>query len=168
MDQYLQSASTYLQACILESSRLKPLAAFSVPQSAPTDRVVSGYKMPANTNFVVNAYALNMRSDHWGPDNDTYRPERFLARDKVKLRYLFWRFGFGPRLCMSKYTTDIIIRETLVNLVQNYNLRLLDKTTRFRDKSCWITHPDFEICCERIEPETLAVSVGVAADGVTR
>lgn len=97
MDQYLQSASTYLQACILESSRLKPLAAFSVPQSAPTDRVVSGYKIPANTNFVVDAYALNIRSDHWGPDNDTYRPERFLARDNVKLRYLFWRFGFGPR-----------------------------------------------------------------------
>jgi cytochrome P450 len=97
MDQYLQSTSTYLHACILESSRLKPLAAFSVPQSAPTDRVVSGYKIPANTNFVVDAYALNIRSDHWGPDNDTYRPERFLAVDNVKLRYVFWRFGFGPR-----------------------------------------------------------------------
>lgn len=32
MGLYLQSASTYLQVCILESSRLKPLAAFSVRQ----------------------------------------------------------------------------------------------------------------------------------------
>ncbi|KAF3396054.1 Cytochrome P450 monooxygenase roqR [Penicillium rolfsii] len=154
MDQYLRSTSTYLQACILESSRLKPLAAFSVPQSAPTDRVVFGYKIPAKTNFIVDTYALNIRSDHWGPDNDTYRPERFLARDNVKLRYLFWRFGFGPRQCMGKYATDIIIRATLVNLVQNYNLQLPDKTNWSRDKSCWITHPDFEICCERIQSET--------------
>ncbi|OQE22454.1 hypothetical protein PENSTE_c010G06141 [Penicillium steckii] len=161
-DQYLQSSSTYLQACILESSRLKPLAAFSVPQSAPTDRVVSGYNIPANTNFVVDSYAVNIRSDHWGPDNDTYRPERFLAQDNVKLRYLFWRFGFGPRQCMGKYVTDIIIRAAVVNLVQNYNLRLLDQTTWSRDKSCWITHPDFEIGCERIEPETPAVHLDVA------
>lgn len=69
---------------------------------------------------------------------------------------------------MGKYVTDIIIRAALVNLVQNYNLRLLDKTTWSRDKSCWITHPDFEICCERIHPETLAVSLGVAAGVVTR
>jgi hypothetical protein len=54
--------------------------------------------------------------------------------------------------CMGKYATDVIIRATLVNLVQNYNLRLLDKTSWSRDKSCWITHPDFEIGCERIEP----------------
>lgn len=69
---------------------------------------------------------------------------------------------------MGKYVTDIIIRAALVNLVQNYNLRLLDKTTWSRDKGCWITHPDFEICCERIQPETIVVSLGVAADGVTR
>ena len=63
---------------------------------------------------------------------------------------------------MGKYVTDIIIRAAVVNLVQNYNLRLLDQTTWSRDKSCWITHPDFEIGCERIEPETPAVHLDVA------
>ncbi|CAD6565536.1 MAG: hypothetical protein ASARMPRED_007316 [Alectoria sarmentosa] len=59
VDEYVQSSTTYLAACILESSRLKPLAAFSVPQSAPTDRLVDEYVIPANTNFIVDAYALN-------------------------------------------------------------------------------------------------------------
>lgn len=38
-DAYVQSSTTFLAACVLESSRLKLLAASSVPQSAPTDRL---------------------------------------------------------------------------------------------------------------------------------
>ncbi|PGH15385.1 hypothetical protein AJ80_05569 [Polytolypa hystricis UAMH7299] len=149
MENYLRAQSTYLQACILESSRLKPLAAFSVPQSAPTARVVDGFLIPANTNFVVDTYALNIRDKYWGPDNDTYRPERFLGRKNVDLRYLFWRFGFGPRQCMGKYVADAIIRVTLAYLVQNYNLSLLGDQDWVRDRDCWITHPDFQIRCEK-------------------
>ncbi|KAJ5190077.1 hypothetical protein N7472_009091 [Penicillium cf. griseofulvum] len=103
LDRYLLSGSTYLQACILESSRLKPLAAFSVPQSAPTDRMVSGYNIPARTNLVVDAYAVNIRNKYWAPDNETYRPDRFLDRNNVELRYIFWRFGFGPRQYVRSY-----------------------------------------------------------------
>lgn len=94
---YFQSSSTYLQACILESSRLRPLAAFSVPQSAPTSRIIDGYQIPAFTNFIIDAYALNVRNSYWAPDNETFRPDRFLDRKNMELRYLFWRFGFGPR-----------------------------------------------------------------------
>lgn len=97
MAEYLQRQTTLLQSCILESSRLKPLAAFSVPQSAPTDRIVEGFVIPANTNFVVDSYSLNINNEYWGPDNHTYRPERFMKRNNTELRYLFWRFGFGPR-----------------------------------------------------------------------
>ncbi|KAL6808125.1 cytochrome P450 [Trichoderma camerunense] len=97
MQKYLQNPSTYLQACILESSRLRPLAAFSVPQSAPTPRVLDGYIIPASTNFIVDAYALNVRNSYWAPDNETFRPDRFLGRKNMELRYQFWRFGFGPR-----------------------------------------------------------------------
>jgi gliotoxin/aspirochlorine/mycotoxins biosynthesis cytochrome P450 monooxygenase len=59
LDQYLLSSSSLLAACVLESARLRPLAAFSVPQSAPTPRMVAGYVMPAGTNFLVDSYALN-------------------------------------------------------------------------------------------------------------
>ncbi|KAJ6151368.1 hypothetical protein N7470_007962 [Penicillium chermesinum] len=63
---YLQSNSTYLAACILESARLKPLAAFSVPQAAPSERILDGYPVPAGTNFIVDAYALNVEHGFWG------------------------------------------------------------------------------------------------------
>ncbi|GIK07526.1 hypothetical protein Aspvir_003192 [Aspergillus viridinutans] len=147
LNKYLQGHSTYLQACILESSRLKPLAAFSVPQSAPTERVVGGFRIPAKTNFVVDAYALNIRGPYWAPDNETYRPERFLDRKNVELRYSFWRFGFGPRQCMGKYAADAVIRATLVYLLQQYNLSLREEGDWTRDQESWITHPDFYLCC---------------------
>jgi cytochrome P450 len=94
---YLKRQTSLLQCCVMESSRLKPLAAFSVPQSAPTDRVVDGYVIPAMSNIVVDSYSLNINNEYWGPDNHTYRPERFMNRNNTELRYLFWRFGFGPR-----------------------------------------------------------------------
>ena len=97
MTEYLHRQTSLLQCCIMESSRLKPLAAFSVPQSAPTDRVVDGYVIPANTNIVVDSYSLNINNEYWGPDNHTFRPERFVKKNNTELRYLFWRFGFGPR-----------------------------------------------------------------------
>lgn len=144
---YAQSESTYLAACVLESSRLKPLAAFSVPQAAPTAREVDGYVIPAGTNFIVDAYALNIRSDTWAPDKTAYRPDRFLTRRGTELRYRFWRFGFGPRQCMGKYVADLVIRMTLVHLVLGYELSRLDKEDWSRNQESWITHPDFELRC---------------------
>jgi cytochrome P450 len=144
---YVLSRETYLAACVLESSRLKPLAAFGVPQAAPTTREVDGFVIPAGTSFVVDAYALNIRNAQWAPDNTTYRPDRFLGQREGDRRYSFWRFGFGPRQCMGKYVADLIIRQTLVHLVLHYNLALVDGGDWKRSKTSWITHPDFQIRC---------------------
>ncbi|KAI4199321.1 MAG: hypothetical protein LQ350_004703 [Teloschistes chrysophthalmus] len=75
---YLQSSTTLLAACVLESARLRPLAAFSVPQSAPTSRLVDGYLVPAGTSFVIDSYALNIHNPFWGADAATYNPRRFI------------------------------------------------------------------------------------------
>lgn len=150
---YTLSRETYLAACVLESSRLKPLAAFSVPQAAPTAREVDSFLIPAGTSFVVDAYALNIRNAQWAPDNTAYRPDRFLGQREGDRRYSFWRFGFGPRQCMGKYVADLILRQTLVFLVRGYELGLVDGGDWKRSRTSWITHPDFRIRCVRREIE---------------
>jgi cytochrome P450 len=151
-EKYLLRSSTFLSACISESSRLKPLAAFSVPQSAPTDRVVSGFNIPAGTDFIVDSYALNIRNEFWGPDRTSYRPERFLELNATNMRYNFWRFGFGPRQCMGKYVADLIIRVLLEHLVTNYELDLLDAHEKWqRNPETWITLPKMQVKCIRRE-----------------
>ncbi|KAI9880684.1 MAG: hypothetical protein M1830_001317 [Pleopsidium flavum] len=154
LDQYLLSSSSFLGACISESARLKPLAAFSVPQSAPTARVVGNYLFPAGTNFVIDSYALNIRDPYWGPDRAAYRPARFLERKATQTRYHYWRFGFGPRQCMGKYVADLIIRVLLVHLVEKYELGLLKTGEEWaRDPETWINHPQMQLKCELREKE---------------
>ncbi|KAK8856640.1 cytochrome P450 monooxygenase [Apiospora arundinis] len=160
-DRYVCDSTTYLAACVSESSRMRPLAAFSVPQATPTPRVLDGYLFPAGTNFVVDAYALNQRDPFWGKDGDRYRPDRFLreggsiaAGSAAPGRYNFWRFGFGPRQCMGKFVADIVIRALLVHLVENYDLGILPEAGEgkeedwARDPEVWINHPQMQLKCQ--------------------
>ena len=124
---YLLSQSNYLHYVLLESARLRPVVAFSVSQSAPTARRVSGFLLPAGTKFIVDADQLNIRDPLWGPDNTTYRPERWeeggVQRAK-DIRYCYWRFGFGPRVCLGKYVVDLLMKALIVELVRDWDLKL--------------------------------------------
>ena len=152
---YLMSSSTLLAACVLESARLRPLAAFSVPQSAPTPRLLDGYLVPAGTCFVVDSYALNIRNPFWGDDSESYRPQRFIEQHQgmaTELRYNYWRFGFGPRQCMGKYVADLVIRMLLVKLVNGFELEMREEDQRGiweRDRQTWINHPKMLVKCKR-------------------
>ncbi|KAF4636129.1 hypothetical protein G7Y89_g1953 [Cudoniella acicularis] len=146
---YLVSSSSLLAACVLESARLKPLAAFSVPQAAPTDRIIDGYRIPALTNFLVDTCALNITNPFWGPDSTIYRPGRFLERKGPELRYNYWRFGFGPRQCMGKYVADLIIHSILVHTLENYTLRTEATAEDWKwVMDTWINNPDIILHCE--------------------
>ncbi|KAF3767987.1 cytochrome P450, partial [Cryphonectria parasitica EP155] len=129
-DTYLLSSwtttPTLLGACILEAARLRPLAAFSVPQSCTSPRILDGFEIPAGTNFVIDSYALNIRDPFWGPDRDRFRPERWLERQKSgrDLRYRYWRFGFGPRTCLGKYLAELILRSVVVEILENWHIAL--------------------------------------------
>jgi gliotoxin/aspirochlorine/mycotoxins biosynthesis cytochrome P450 monooxygenase len=152
---YLLSSTTLLAACVNESARLRPLAAFSVPQAVPTQRVVGGYVFPAGTNFIIDSYALNVRNPYWGEERALYRPDRFLEREKggsTELRYNYWRFGFGPRQCMGKYVADLVVRELLMQLVEGYDMELMaskESKEWERNPGVWIDHPDMQIKCEK-------------------
>ena len=148
-DSYILRSDTFVAACISESSRLRPLAAFSVPQAAPTGRVVGGYYFPPGTNFIVDSYALNQRNNYWGENSEQYRPGRFLERSTVKDRYNFWRFGFGPRQCMGKFVADLMMRVLLIHLVENYELEMLEDGQKWeRDPKNWINHPAMHLRCK--------------------
>lgn len=149
-EDYIGRSNTMLNASILESARLKPLAAFSVPQSAPSDRIVGGFRIPAGTNIIVDTHALNIRNGYWGDDGHEFRPQRFLERNMLEMRYQYWRFGFGPRQCLGKYVIDRIIRAVLAHLLVNYRLNVSDETRWDKNQETWIAQPNTEVRCERL------------------
>lgn len=67
--------------------------------------------IPAHTDFIVNSCALNMQNPFWGADAQRYAPERFLENKSTRLRYNYWRFGFGPRQRMGKHLADLVVSE---------------------------------------------------------
>lgn len=149
---YMQRSNTLLAACILESSRLQPLAAFTVPQAAPTDRLIDEYNIPQKTNFVVDTYALNVKNECWGPDRHVYRPGRFAGLARSDLRYRFWRFGFGPRQCLRKYVADLILRTIMATMVRKFTLHIpMDESRCWkRDKETWISRPEIKLELEKL------------------
>ncbi|KAH8193949.1 hypothetical protein TruAng_011886 [Truncatella angustata] len=180
-DDYLLSSSkttpTLLGACILESARLRPLAAFSVPQSCPSPRTLDGFEIPAGTNFVVDSYALNIRDPFWGDDREKFRPQRWLERQKSgrDLRYRFWRFGFGPRTCLGKHMAELVLRSVIVELMENWSISLNPTLVKRGeqigredgddegeenmdwswDDEMWIHHPDLMLRCEPLTGQSV-------------
>ncbi|KAI0182496.1 cytochrome P450 [Xylaria flabelliformis] len=151
LEKYIMSPSSLLAASVLESARLKPAAAFSIPQAAPTDRVVGGFLIPAGTNFIVDTYAINVENPYWGTDREQYRPSRFKERKAWEMRYNYWRFGFGPRQCLGKHLADVIIRSVIAHLVEHYHLSMMYVSTWERNPETWILESNTELRCEKIE-----------------
>lgn len=146
---YLARSDSLLAYSILEGARVRPIAAFSIPQAAPETRVASGYSVPGGTNFVVDTRALNIRDPYWGPDGSEYRPSRFRNKNLAEMRYHYWRFGFGPRQCLGKYIADFILRSIVAHLVKSYTLSLLPRSNWDKNPETWIAQSAAAIRCER-------------------
>ena len=160
--EHLSSKSpTYLASCISEAARLRPFAAFSLPQAAPSPRMLSNYLIPAGTSFIVDAYALNVENPIWGADRKEFRPERWqeLEQKDVKggsrTRYIYWRFGFDPRQCMGKYVVDLILRQAIVEILGRWRLELEEKDEGKADQwgvdaETWIHNLSMHLKCVRL------------------
>ncbi|KAI8938366.1 hypothetical protein NX059_004261 [Plenodomus lindquistii] len=149
---YLMSQSNYLHHILLEVSRLRPAAAFSVAQACPTARQVGAFNLPAGSKFVVDAYALNVRDPLWGPDNTAFRPERWAeggVQRAKDIRYCYWRFGFGPRVCLGKYVVDLMMKAIVVEVVKGWELKLEnDQGDTWKwDENTWSMPTDLRIAC---------------------
>jgi gliotoxin/aspirochlorine/mycotoxins biosynthesis cytochrome P450 monooxygenase len=151
-ESYLMSQSNYLHHILLEGGRLRPVAAFSVAQACPTPRQVGAFFLPAGSKFVVDAHALNVRDPLWAPDNTTFRPERW-AEGGVKrakdVRYCYWRFGFGPRVCLGKYVVDLMMKALIVQVVKGWEVKLEDaQGAPWKwDEDTWTLPPELRIAC---------------------
>ncbi|XP_052207349.1 tabersonine 16-hydroxylase 2-like [Diospyros lotus] len=90
----------YLSAVIKETMRLHPSAPLLVPRECSQDCVISGYRIPAKSKVVVNAWAIARDSKNWD-DPEKFDPERFLD-SKIDFKgrdFEYIPFGAGRRMC---------------------------------------------------------------------
>ena len=103
----------YINACVLESQRWRPLGAFAVgpfglPRKNVVDEEVLGYRIPKGSSVLLNQWTIaHDPSFYEAPER--YNPDRFI-RDPVGAkegviqegRKAVYTFGAGRRECLGK------------------------------------------------------------------
>ncbi|GJJ11906.1 hypothetical protein Clacol_006144 [Clathrus columnatus] len=99
----------YVQALVKEILRWRDVAPFGVPHSVSDVKndVYEGHIVPKGSDCIVNVWGLNHDKTVYGPDADSFNPERYL-NEQGQIQIIASRetkgqghcsFGFGRRYC---------------------------------------------------------------------
>ena len=103
----------YVNACVLEAQRWRPLGAFAVgpfglPRKSAVDEEVLGYRIPKGSSILINQWTIAHDPDFY-EEPTCYKPDRFFrdpvgAKKGVKQegRKALYTFGSGRRECAGK------------------------------------------------------------------
>ncbi|CAM1502582.1 Fc.00g073580.m01.CDS01 [Cosmosporella sp. VM-42] len=151
-EKYINRSDTLLAYSVLEASRLRPILAFSNPESAPTDKLVGDVFIPGHTDVIVDTHSINVAHPFW-TNGTEYNPHRFEKLQPRQYRYHFWRFGFGPRKCLGQHVADRMVRALLAEMLSRYRLSVSEslgnQDFQLQDQS-WVLLPDIMIKCSRV------------------
>ncbi len=109
----------YLEACIQEGLRMfMPLQGLAGRVSpSPDGATVNGVFIPPGTEVGIATYAMGHRRDFYGPDADTFRPERWIDNDPETIkgyeRINELVFGAGRSSCLGKRIALMELRKAI-------------------------------------------------------
>lgn len=123
----------FLNAVINETLRLHP------PGSVLSERVVpasglsiAGYDIPPGTIVGMNAWLTQRDASIFGPEADSFRPERWAQAEGesqecwdarlLRMRKAMFVFGYGPRACIGKDLALLQLYKCVPALVQAYDV----------------------------------------------
>ncbi|GJN38196.1 hypothetical protein PR202_gb27216 [Eleusine coracana subsp. coracana] len=124
-----------LNAVIKETLRLHPPIPLLVPRQTLEDTELLGYRVPAGTRVVVNAWAIGRDPATWGRDADEFVPDRFLllgnnngstAAAEVDVDYKgqsfeLIPFGAGRRGCPGVGFAEQTVQTGLATLLYHFD-----------------------------------------------
>jgi cytochrome P450 len=120
----------YLQACIKETIRLKPVIATSLSRTVPTHGLWVGSRLiPEGTVVGMNPVVLHRNRDIFGYDAECFRPERWLEASKeqyAKMESYSLAFGSPARNCPGKNLAWIVLCRTIADIVRLLSFRILE------------------------------------------
>ncbi|KAJ2688847.1 hypothetical protein IWW39_001896 [Coemansia spiralis] len=112
----------YLEACIFESMRIRPVSGFPMPRVVPEGGATfQGHYLPAGTMLGVNVSGVNNHASLWSNPRK-FMPERFLDDEKAKNNIL--TFSSGVRVCPGRVLAQYEMVTILANILKDYDLAL--------------------------------------------
>ncbi|CAE6488467.1 unnamed protein product [Rhizoctonia solani] len=123
----------YLTACVKETLRLYSTVGSGLPRVVPEGKTVTFAGQTFNAGSVVSvpSYCTN-KSSVWGPDPDTYRPERWLEEGASSLNKYFAAFSTGPRGCIGRNLANLNLLLISSTFFRRYDIELASPETKLQ------------------------------------
>ncbi|EFA79207.1 cytochrome P450 family protein [Heterostelium album PN500] len=94
-----RNSTTYLNAVLKETLRIRTAAPLALPRSAVEDIEIGGYTIPKGTQVLMAVYGLAMDDNHWDSPEE-FNPDRWI-KETSSSDYTYIPFGLGPRMCVG-------------------------------------------------------------------
>eukprot|EP00798_Chlamydomonas_sp_ICE-L_P029083 gene29083-32294_t len=114
----------YVEAVFHEALRLHPPAP-GTSRISEEDLVVGPYTLPKGTPMLLSMHVVH-RSEAWGEDFESFRPERFIERAELASRdnHSYIPFGVGSRYCIGWRFAVQEAKMALVRMYRQYTFEL--------------------------------------------
>ncbi|KAJ7303729.1 cytochrome P450 [Mycena albidolilacea] len=118
-----EASLPYISALVKEVMRWENVTPFAIPRLLANDDEYRGYRLPAGSVVVRNAWAI-LHDERVYPDPHTFKPERFLLDGKLNpaVRNPEPAFGFGRRLCPGRHMALSSIWITVVSILATFDI----------------------------------------------
>jgi cytochrome P450 len=115
-------AMLYIDACIQEAMRLKPVGPF-MPLEATKEVIVADVRVPKGA-IVWCLFRHDTVAQEFFPDPTAFKPERWLQADSEKTidKKISMPFGSGPRTCPGRYLALMEIKIALAMVLSQFTI----------------------------------------------
>jgi cytochrome P450 len=113
----------FIEACTLETLRLKPTGPFNV-LVALKDTEVAGVAVEKGM-WIWSVCRHDTVAEHYFPDPTAFKPQRWLkteGNDLAQARRVSMPFGSGPRVCPGRYLAMLEIKLAMVMLFKDFDI----------------------------------------------
>ncbi|KAJ4325152.1 hypothetical protein N0V94_000866 [Neodidymelliopsis sp. IMI 364377] len=115
----------YLDSVIKETMRIHSTSSLGLPRMIPPGPglTISGRHFPQGTVLSVPSYTIHHSKEIWGPDADTFRPERW-EKITERQKAAFIPFSYGPRACVGRNVAEMELALIVSTVFRRYDFEL--------------------------------------------
>lgn len=129
----------YLIAVTKEAMRIHPSVCLCMPRLVPSPgATLCGEFFPPGVTVGCNPYVIHRDKKVFGPDADTFRPERWLDEKSAKeMEKAIVTFGAGNRTCIGKNISLMEMQKLVPQLMRYFEFSLVDKEKEWVTLNRW-------------------------------